>query len=438
MKSIRILLVCTLLMALSCTTTESNGSATITIEASGLSDGKLALNASANFTASVTEYEGDTAALSYRWSLSTGRGKLSDGTSTSANTAEGGNTMSCIGKDEGGESITVEALDASNSVIGSNSYAFEIVGPTDIVVDRGCFDQPKIIYQRGSGYYLINEDGSNGGSVGASGGTSVAISPNGQWIATNPYDNDNPPIGYNMHVQRCGTRDKIRVPSDNSGYEYYAYDAICHFSLDSKTLYFMRPHLASKPDINRAVYSDIAAYDVETGEKRFLTSLYVNEESVGNFTVSPITGEIAFFRHSYQDIPGGGYSVTHTLSFLQPESGLIRDFATLPPGRYDYGLDWSPDGKDIIYSATTADAGRGIFRINLTDGSQPLLVFEDPSPNSLPPGQPHYYANGTRIVWSGQENGQNNINFWSIDANGNDMQLFFEATGVKYLQGVLY
>ncbi len=81
--------------------------------------------------------------------------------------------------------------------------------------------------------------------------------------------------------------------------------------------------------------------------------------------------------------------------------------------------------------------GRGTFRIKLTDGAKPLLLFDDPSEESLLPIFPFYYAGGSRIVWAGQENGQNNSNLWSADANGKDIKLVLDAPGHEFLMGVL-
>lgn len=438
---LKILIALALLIMLSCSTDSGiDDDVSVTLTASGLNDDKLALNNSATFTAEVDGYEGDPSGLNYRWTLSTERGELSDGVNSLPNPTEGGNFIRCVGKSAGDEHITVELLDAGNNHLASASYDFTIVSSGGSEISRGCFDAPKIIYQYGTTYYVCNYDGSGEQSIGVSGGISVAISPDGQWIAWNPYiggSNPTPPIGYAMHLQYCDGSGKIRIPSDNTGYEFDAYDYMPQFSPDSKTLYFMRPDLASESDINTGVFEEIVAYDLESGEVRFLTSLYKLGESVGNFTVSPVTGEIAFFRVSYTDLPGGSYEVTHRLSFLQPETGLISDFTTLPPAQYDYGMDWSPDGKDIIFSAHIGDE-QGIYRIKLTDGSQPLLVFRHLTENSLPPNYPFYYAGGSRIVWGGQENGQNNINLWSVDANGNDLQQFTNSSGTEFLQGVLY
>ena len=37
-----------------------------------------------------------------------------------------------------------------------------------------------------------------------------------------------------------------------------------------------------------------------------------------------------------------------------------------------------------------------------------------------------------------QENGQNNVNLWSVDANGNDLQQITDSPFVESMQGVLH
>src|SRR5690606_13964772 len=100
-------------------------------------------------------------------------------------------------------------------------------------------------------------------------------------------------------------------------------------------------------------------------------------------------------------------------------------------------MDWSPNGEDIIFSGSNIESGKGIFRLSLVDGIGPQLIFTDLSPQSMAPINPHYYANGTRIAWSGQENGQNNFNIWSIDVNGNDLQQITSTSGNDTVKGVL-
>lgn len=132
------------------------------ISTSGLSNVKLALNRSATFIAELTNYEGDTSNLTYRWSLDVGRGELSDGNNALSGTSDSENTVYCLGKRAGSEKITLEVLDNNNFILGRTSMDFEIVMPTDPDISRGCYDQPKIIYQRnGNSGYVCNFDGLN-------------------------------------------------------------------------------------------------------------------------------------------------------------------------------------------------------------------------------------------------------------------------------------
>lgn len=392
----------------------------LSIETSGLNDDKLAINNSAIFTASISGYNGDISTLSYRWTLSMENGELSDGVNPLPNPSNSGNSIDCIGRTSGDEQITVEVLDSNNNIIATSNYDFTIVSSTDPTISRGCFDQPKIVFRRGTLYYIMNFDGSNEEYLGLGGGAGVAISPNGEWIA-HIRDTQR---GYRMHVFRCdGSTGLIDIEDPI----FRDTDTYPRFSPDSKTLYFLR---ARDPDYSTpttGVRQDIAAYDLETGQLSFLTSFFEQGEGVAAFTVSPVTGVIAFIRAGEEGIP---------LSFLQPSSGLITDFTTLPDA--GYSMDWSPDGSNIIYRTDT-DQGNGIFRINITDGSQPLLVFADQTENTVGPTSPYYYEGGSRIVFVDQDMGQQSLNLWTIDANGNDLQPLLETpSGDLFLVGILH
>lgn len=410
----------------------------VTIEASGLNDDKLPINKLATFTASVSGYEGNLSSLSYRWTLSTERGELSDGFIPFTNPSIGGSVISCLGKTAGEELITVDVLDDANNTLATTTYGFTIVPIDDSLISRGCFDQPKIIYQRGTTAYVCNYDGSNEQSFATrSGAYFVNISPNGEWITWTAYDTDfnNPPIGFNLYLRKCDEFESIIIPGDFGGLgDEDANDSSPEFSPDSKTLYFLRPDPASErlsPSSGGSNPKEIVAYDMETGEQRFLTSLYKENARVTAFTVNPVTGELAFYRSYYAKDAGGINRTTEVrLSFLNPETGNIRDFTTLPLAQYR-NMDYAPDGGDIIFSGNTG-LGFGIYRINLTDGSQPLLLFPTPDPNRNGPSVPHYYANGTRIAY------QYLGNLWTMDANGNGSELLIEVPQLIFLQGVLY
>ncbi len=410
----------------------------VTIEASGLNDDKLALNNSATFTANVSGLEGDAASFSYRWTLSTERGELSDGFSTLPNPSVGGSTISCIGKTGGEEQIVVEVLDASNTILASSAYDFNIAPADGNTISRGCFDQPKIFYQKGATAYVRNYDGTNEQSFSTRvGAYTMNISPNGEWIAWTAYDSDfdNPPLGFNLYLRKCDETDAFIIPGDFGGIgDENANDSSPEFSPDSKTLYFMRPDAASErltPSSGGSNPKEIVAYDMETGEQRFLTSLHKENAGVTAFTVNPVTGVIAFYRNYYAKDAGGINRRTEVrLSFLNPETGSIQDFTTLPTGGYR-DIDYAPDGGDIIFSGNTGE-GQGIYRLNLTDGSMPLMLLPKPDPNLVGPSVPHYYENGNRIVY------QYLSKLWTMDANGNDIQLLFDVPQIIFMQGVLY
>ncbi len=365
---------------------------------------------------------------------SMGRGELSDGTNPLPNPTVGSNSIRCVGKTAGDEQIIVEVLDATNSLLATASMDFTILPPTDPVISRGCFDGPKIIYQKGVSFYVCNYDGSGEEYIGIFGKLSVDISPDGEWLAWNPYEvENNPPVGYSMYIQRCDGTDRVRIPGDYVPFEEYSEDYIPHFSHDSKTLYFLRPHPDSEPaTINSQGPFELVAYELETGKRRFLTSLYLQKESVKDFTVSPVTGEIAFIRQTYDN---DATEYVTTLAILQPETGFTQDLTTLPSA--STGMDWSSDGEDIIYAASTSEQ-RGIFRIHLTSGSQPHLLFAHNNPNTTIPSYPHYYADDKRIVMQGQLNGTNRSNLWTIDANGNDLQQLTDSPQNIFMQSVLH
>ncbi|MGC6431629.1 MAG: TolB family protein [Jejuia sp.] len=417
---------------------EGDTTSLVTIEASGLTDDKLALNNSATFTATISGLEGDSSLFSYQWTLLTDRGELSDGFSPLPNPFVGGKTISCIGKTGGEEQIMVEVLDASNNKLASAAYDFDIAPFDGNAISRGCFDQPKIFYQNGTTAYVRNYDGTNEESFSTrSGAYNINISPNGEWVTWTAYDSDfnNPPVGFNLYLRKCDETDAIIIPGEfGQLVNEDANDSSPEFSPDSKTLYFMRPDPNSErltPSAGGSNPSEIVAYDMETGEQRFLTSLYKENARVRAFTVNPVTGVIAFYRSYYaKDANGINRTTEVRLSFLNPETGSIQDFTTLPLGGYR-DMDYAPDGGDIIFSGNAGE-GQGIYRINLTDGSQPFMLFPNPVTNRVGPSVPHYYANGTRIVY------QRLSKLWTMDANGNDVQLFFDSSRLVFMQGVLY
>lgn len=428
-----LLLLSLLLILASCSKDDGNptsGEVTVSIEATGLSDDKLALNNSAIFTASISGFEGEVTSLSYKWTLSNENGQLSDGINSLANPTIAGSSINCIGTTAGEEVITVEVMDDLNTIVAITSYSFTILSPGGSSGSYGCFDQPKFIYRNGPFHYVMNLDGTNQEYLGVGGGVALNISPDGEWIAHGLQTI----TGYQMNVFRCDGSTGLIPIEFTAGY-WWGGDNHPIFSLDSGTLYFTRPVEAEgNPDFESG--DDIFSYDLETGALNNLTNIVQQGEFVlGGLTISPMSGDIAFQRYNPN-------TAVAKLAFLQPESGLITDFYTFPDGYYATTLDWSPDGGDIIFPATFP-TGVGIYRINLTSGSQPLLVYQNTSlPFDVFPGSPTYYNNGNRIAWTGPAllngTGQSGRSMFSIDANGEDLQLLLDAnSSLLELYGIL-
>ena len=127
------------------------------------------------------------------------------------------------------------------------------------------------------------------------------------------------------------------------------------------------------------------------------------------------------------------------MSFFNPDTGSILFFSDMAESSAyaSNNMEWSPDGNYIIFSGNLGD-GKGIYRMGVTDGSQPFLIFPDPSPNTIAPLFPHFYANGSRIVWSGQEDGDTSFSLWTIDLNGDDLQRLTSLSDDQEIRDVLH
>ncbi len=100
MKKVIILLF-SIILLIGCTSDDSNSNTnnvTVSIETTGLSDDKLALNNSATFTAVISGFEGDASSLSYKWTLATENGELSDGVNPLPNPSVSVNSITCVGE----------------------------------------------------------------------------------------------------------------------------------------------------------------------------------------------------------------------------------------------------------------------------------------------------------------------------------------------------
>lgn len=84
-----------------------------------------------------------------------------------------------------------------------------------------------------------------------------------------------------------------------------------------------------------------------------------------------------------------------SLFALDPETGIERQ---ITQGYRDYGSDWSPDGKRIVYDSESQDEGQGIWVAN-ADGSEERKLIDN---GSVPAWSP----DGTKIAFARPDIGE--------------------------------
>lgn len=393
-------------------------------------DNILALNARATLTATVTDYDGDISALSYRWQVANGRAVFVSGSDDlGGQTTTTANTVETEGRTGGEERVTVQVHSPTGN-IGEASLDFTINPPTG---SAGCFDGPRFIFRYGfpgdSDVYTSAFDGSDR-ELAITTADDATLSPDGQWFAYAVF-NYSGGFSSRVEVARCDGTARHTIPGGTGQ------DFIPQWSPDGGFVYFLRRNPDEDPldpGGDRPGALELAVYNLESEEARLITDLNADAQGANHFVVSPDGTEIAF-QHDTREF-NGTYTYEYHIAVVPTGGGPVRILTDLGE-RDTNGIDWSPDGNTILFSwrGPPETMNRGIYALNPVGGS-PLLVFADPSPESLPPQNPKYYANGTRIVWAGQEYDQDNIELWSIDANGGDVQQLSDSPSAELITDV--
>jgi TolB protein len=108
--------------------------------------------------------------------------------------------------------------------------------------------------------------------------------------------------------------------------------------------------------------------------------------ATGDATTTPSNGDLLYAKRV-----DDGWS----LFTLDPETGAERQ---ITHGYRDYGSDWSPDGRQVVYDSETRDGHEGIWVAN-ADGSDAREVVQDGS-------VPEWSPDGTQIVFARAEPGR--------------------------------
>lgn len=403
--------------------------------------GQLSLHATATFEVSVQDpnalYQAED--LRYHWSLDTERGTyLLDGGVEAAAVVTTSSSLRLRGDVEGTEIVRVTVVDAStDTTIGVGTLAFDITSPSE--TPSACFDATTLVVAYGWGtWYTDTIDLETGKRTTVAYALVNDVSPDGNWLT----GLQGAPEGRShVFIQRCdGSGRRLLTNGEH-------YEESPTFSPDGQSIYFRRRSADENvlyPGEGRVSYYEFAVVDVATGESRVLTNLNANAEGAqGNFAISP-DGETIVFHHFTATRQQSAYNpVVYDFKIVTMPAGggPLHTLVDLGRGHGLNGIDWSPDGSDIIYSwkaasETEVPGEGGIYRIHPTAGGGPQLIFPDPSPDSLAPQHPTYYAGGTRIAWSGQEYGQTTMEVWSIDANGADVRQLTDDVGSARLMAI--
>lgn len=403
-------------------------------------NGQLSLNATATFEVSIQDPDGlhQPEDLSYQWSLDEERGAFlldGGGEATEATTTE--TSLRVRGDRAGVETVRVTVVDTStDTTIGVGTLPFNITSPSE--TPSLCFDSTTLFVAYG---YPPNRTDAIDLDTGERGllvnGLVFSVSRDGNWVT-------------GIVRYRSGLSQVFMQRCDGAGLRFLTsgeyYDETPRFAPDGRSVYFRRLSADENvlfPGEGLSGYYEFWVVDVATGDSRQLTNLNASAGGSWEYAISP-DGETIVFEHSTAS-KGEHSSAKFVYEFqlvtMSAGGGPLHSLTYLGDYIPLEGIDWSPDGKDIIFSwraASQADSTResGIYRIHPTAGGGPQLIFADPSEHNAPPSRPTYYAGGTRIAWSGQEYGQTTIEVWSIDANGGNVQQLTTDVGSARLMDI--
>ena len=384
-------------------------------------DGSLSLNATARFDAKITDPVGDLT-LTYEWSLLEARGTLIVENQAVGNQTQSTNPSVSVRGDKAGiETIRVKVLNKeTGKSLGEDLLTFEITVATST---SSCFDEPLLFFRNNLWDSPVIT------AIGLESDTRkiTQLSPqnwlfditkDGYWFLRQDYSDIK---SYSIWMDACDGSERKKL---TEGLQIFSPT----FGPNDKYVYFSE--LISYPEQTQDPRArELARVNIETGEKVFISSFRVFS---GKPQVSPDGKWIAFEREEEVFNANGTLAeiICH-LAVMPSNGGPAQLIVQLPVGELT-GFDWSPDSEHLIFnwynpSGSNDNHTNGIYKVQRSVDGKPFLVFAEPKSD----GRPIYYANGTRIAFNGSPSGNTTqIDIWSIDANGDDLQRFI--TKEKY------
>lgn len=155
-----------------------------------------------------------------------------------------------------------------------------------------------------------------------------------------------------------------------------------------------------KSDHQAPFFSKVFLFNIQTAGLTFLFN------DGGNLTTSPDGKTIAFLRRNEK--------IRSTIYFYHMDSKSETALTTDTLGKY--GLDWSPDGKKLVYNITKKEAGRSATDIIVLDLAN-KYVKQITKSGSHKSNDPQWSPDSKRIVYY-YEKGDGHDQVWLTDANG--------------------
>lgn len=395
--------------------------------------GKLSLHATATFEVSIKDPSGlyQAANLEYHWSLDQQRGTyLPDGADEATEVVTASSSLLLRGDTSGSEVVRVTVVDTStDTTVGVGTLAFEITSPSST---SSCYKTPTLFIRHGQPFDVTETIDLETGERGVYGYYYVSdVSDDGNWVTGLTSFSQNKQV----YVQRC---DGTVFKTLTDGTLYVETPA---FSPDGQYVYFKQRSPDENPlNPNNPAYMELAVVNVATGVTTVLSDFNAKAESLKSFAISP-DGETIILEHFKASKVDGLYVADYTLVSMPAGGGPLHTMTKLGDYNPLYGITFSPDGSDILFSwaadKQTEDFGEaGLYRIHPTAGSGPQLILADLSPVSTPPRNPRYYGGGTRIIFKELLPGELEPVIVSVDANGDDFQRMVDVGKLDHIADV--
>ena len=371
-------------------------------------DNTMALNSSVSFNATIDSID-ESEHLAYSWSIASSKGRLvADGQMTQNTTLTVNNSIEFRGDEPGLEIIRVEVINAdTGDLLAQDTLEFEILEGTGLA---RCFNESVLFLSDGISNRAIIH-GIESGNRSSLNAPTVSVFTDMALDGTTYLRQDfTDTSDIEIYLESCNPAVEGTLLVDEGQTE------LPTFGPDGLFVYYSK-----ELRVENKRTQEIFRHNIQTGEDVMITN-------TGFFSGKPIVspdGEWILFEQSEERFDANGFNPIVHLAIIPSAGGSAQllfeiDFDNFRLG----GYDWAPDSNNIIFyiDAFTSDESQiteGIYNIRRIGGN-PFLLFSDGPDTSSIAHNLGYYDKGNRIAF------ERGGDIWSMDANGNDLQLLFD------------